>query len=70
MERQDSSGNRGIKRFFTKTNALRLFVVLTLGLALYAGLGWEQYAQLQKKYDDLSRRHERLNRIYLQEKKK
>lgn len=47
---------------------LRFLVLLTLCLAVVAGLGWEKYTQLEKKYDFLQKRHERLNKIYLQEK--
>lgn len=53
-------------RILTVKNMLRFFVVLCVVLAIVAGLGWEQFTQLRKRYDDLDRRHERLNKIYLQ----
>jgi hypothetical protein len=55
--------------YLTTQNVLRFFVLLSLILALLTGLGWEKLRSLEKKYADLQRRHERLNKIYLQEKK-
>ncbi len=47
---------------------LRFFVILTVILAVLAGLGWERFADLTKKYEILQAKHDRLNRIYLQER--
>lgn len=55
-------------KIITSKNILRLFVLLSVVLALVAGLGWEKLAVLEKKYKILEKKHERLNRIYLQEK--
>ncbi len=71
MERKDNLTARLVQvesRILTPKNMLRLFVLLVLILAIVAGLGWEQYVQLSKKYDLLQARHDRLNKIYLQEK--
>lgn len=46
---------------------LRLFAVLVVLLALAAGLGWEQFNELNQKYNALQVKHDRLNRIYLQQ---
>lgn len=48
---------------------LRFFVVLSVALAILAGLGWQKYSDLSKKYDILQAKHDRLNKIYLQERK-
>lgn len=47
---------------------LRLLVVLVVVLAIVAGLGWERFNDLNKKYSLLQQKHDRLNRIYLQER--
>ena len=73
MERKNNLVGRLValeSRIYTQKNMLRLFVVLSILLAITAGLGWEQYTQLSKKYDVLVRRHERLNKIYLQQQGK
>lgn len=48
---------------------LRFFAVLTIVLAVLAGLGWERFSELSKKYAILQAKHDRLNKIYLQERK-
>ena len=48
---------------------LRFFVITTVVLAILAGLGWEMYSDLSRKYATLDAKHDRLNRIYLQERK-
>lgn len=48
---------------------LRFFVIATVALAILAGLGWEMYSGLSRKYAVLDAKHDRLNRIYLQERK-
>lgn len=73
MERKNNLISRLVvleSHVFTQKNMLRLFVMLSILLAITAGLGWEQYTQLNKKYDVLTRRHERLNKIYLQQQGK
>lgn len=59
-----------LSKWINAKNALRFFVGLSLVLALLAGLWAEKYGQLQKRFADLQKRHDRLNRIYLQEKQR
>lgn len=54
--------------FLTQKNILRLLLILCVILALAAGLGWDRYNELTKKFVALQGKHERLNRIYLQER--
>ncbi len=56
--------------FFTQKTLTRILVGAVVFLALLAGLGWEQYKTLGKKYDVLEKKHERLNKIYLQGRQK
>jgi len=54
----------------TQQNWFRLFVVLTIILAVLFAYAFDRLQILQKKYDDLARRHNRLNKIYLEEKQR